>query len=523
MDTLFKQAIKPLFTLLCSVLLFSCGGSGEDSTTKKEITPLPPSIAQTLTLEQQEYRLVSFTDTNSSAIQAYWPSDSIMPDELVNSLKVALPKIIQLFNQQHFAFANAYATEQQGHYKKVLFTPISQSSETTALSFTLSADNLAVVTFDVDEVPDADALTQPLIALIYQSERAKYQEDNGLIGRLVRLGLSLHFAEKTLAADKFVSPNVMTEEVLSDALGQVKQAINEQALLVDWFSASTTSEQGLAASIGYYLVKEHFSFYLGSDASNSFSVDSALFLPWLDGRDNSVKKQLHYVRTGDVSDQIEVGELSRQAHAFIGSYFLEGYNQQKLIALTFDDGPSEYTSKILDVLELAQVPASFFWQGKDLANYAEVIERSISAGHTVANHSWNHANGMDYSPNELWQQQVVKTNEAFQSIVNITPRFYRPPYGEISDEQVQFLTDQGMKVILWSVDSRDWNPELNSVGQIESEIINNHHTEMISLMHDAGGNRQNTVDALAEIIKYYQGQGYHFVNLETMLGISDKQ
>jgi peptidoglycan/xylan/chitin deacetylase (PgdA/CDA1 family) len=104
----------------------------------------------------------------------------------------------------------------------------------------------------------------------------------------------------------------------------------------------------------------------------------------------------------------------------------------------------------------------------------------------------------------------------------VTPRFYRPPYGEITDEQVAFLARKGMKVLLWSVDSRDWNPALNSVEQIETELISHQHEEAITLMHDAGGNRQNTVDALPAIIEHYKEQGYRFVNLETLLGISDK-
>ena len=129
---------------------------------------------------------------------------------------------------------------------------------------------------------------------------------------------------------------------------------------------------------------------------------------------------------------------------------------------------------------------------------------------------------MSYSSDELWQQQVVTTNDEFKQLFNISPRFYRPPYGEISDQQIEYLASKGMKVMLWSVDSRDWNPELNSIDKIESELINNQHEEVITLMHDAGGNRQNTVDALPAIIAHYKSQGYRFVNLETLLGISDK-
>mgnify|MGYP000563137721 CR=1 FL=1 len=106
--------------------------------------------------------------------------------------------------------------------------------------------------------------------------------------------------------------------------------------------------------------------------------------------------------------------------------------------------------------------------------------------------------------------------------MGITPRFYRPPYGEISDEQVAFLEKKGMKVVQWSVDSIDWNHNTNSIENIKHEVISHQHPEMISLMHDGGGDRQNTVDALPVIIAFYKKQGYRFVSIEALLGISDQ-
>ncbi len=323
--------------------------------------------------------------------------------------------------------------------------------------------------------------------------------------------------------DEFAIVVDIASSELSVALAQIKLALDDNDLIGNWFTKDRLSEQTTANALGYYLAAQHFSFYSGSDAANSFAVNSELFSPWLDKANNTEKKSEQYVRTGNVPDQIAIEELARQANLYQGSYFIEGLNHEKLIALSFDDGPSQYTTQILDVLEQAQVPASFFWQGQNLAAYQAVIERSITSGHTVANHSWDHANGMRYNGDELWQQQVSPTNDEFQKLFNITPRFYRPPYGEITDDQIEYLANKGIKVLLWSVDSRDWNPALNSVANIESALINNQHEEVITLMHDAGGNRQNTVDSLPAIIEHYKGQGYRFVNLETLLGISDKQ
>ncbi len=379
---------------------------------------------------------------------------------------------------------------------------------------------------DVDSILDNANLNTLLIELtntIYQSERLKYQDENSVLDRLVSRGLVLHFLQQNLAANEFSIVVDIDSSALSIALVQVKAELGDSGSLDDWFTKERLSEQTKANAVGYYLAAQHFSFYSGSDAANSFAVNSELFSPWLDKANNTEKKSEQYVRTGNVPDQIAIEELARQANLYQGSYFIEGLNHEKFIALSFDDGPSQYTTEILDVLEQAEVPASFFWQGKSLAVYQAVIERAIAAGHTVANHSWNHANGMSYNGDELWQQQVSPTNDEFQQLFKLTPRFYRPPYGEITDKQIEYLAAKGMKVLLWSVDSRDWNPALNSVDNIESALINNQHEEVITLMHDAGGNRQNTVDSLPAIIEHYKGQGYRFVNLETLLGISDKQ
>lgn len=233
----------------------------------------------------------------------------------------------------------------------------------------------------------------------------------------------------------------------------------------------------------------------------------------------TVHKSERYVRN---NYQTKESRLTRQANKFIGSYFLKGYHEEKLIALTFDDGPSQYTEQILDVLATSNIKASFFWQGSRLAQFQNVIERTKLAGHTIANHSWDHPHSAVLPTKVWWQQQVLKTNEEMHKLLGITPHFYRPPFGEISDKQVKHLKQQGMKVILWSADSQDWNDKTNSVVNIQNAIISYQHPEMITLMHDGGGNRQNTVDALPAIIKHYHQQGYRFVTLQTLLGISDK-
>lgn len=518
------QWTKFLLIVCCTLIVFGCGGSSTSPVAVvAEDAENKPVIAQKGTFLDESYNLVTLGGDETLGLQAYWPSNSNMPASLQEKLHLILPQINKLFIEQNFTFSSGTEAAINPYYKKIFFKENSTAEEDhEGLSVTFSEDGSFGVLVDITNQLAISELSSQLTQFIYQSERYKYQQSNDILERLVTRGLALHFLQSVLPENEFLFPIHIEQAELLLALSQVSEGGESAKVIDNWFTGKALSEQATANAVGYYLAAQHFSFYSGSNATNSFSVGSELFLPWLSSQDNSIKKAQQYVRTDDVPDQVAVSELSRQANLFLGHYFIEGLNHEKLIALSFDDGPSQYTSKILDVLEQAKVPASFFWQGQHLAQYPDVIKRSIAAGHTVANHSWDHTNGMRYSADDLWENQVIKTNDEFQLLFQITPRFYRPPYGEISDEQIELLADKGMKVLLWSVDSRDWNPELNSVAQIEKELINNQHEEVITLMHDAGGNRQNTVDALPAIIEHYKAQGYRFVNLETLLGISDK-
>jgi peptidoglycan/xylan/chitin deacetylase (PgdA/CDA1 family) len=524
------------FTLFCGTLLVAfilsgCGGTSDTSQNEvidkiiDEVVDIP-TIEENINFADESYTLLPLSGYESSGLQVYWPVNNDISAAQQASLQSLIPKLNQLFTGQHFAFSQLLPSSAPSLYKKIIFSPASPAVDDVGeLSFVFADDNAIIVILDIDSVLDNANLNTLLIELtniIYQSERRKYQDESSILDRLVSRGLVLHFLQQNLTVNEFSIIVDITSSELSAALAQVKSGQGDVGAIDDWFTKERLSEQTTANAIGYYLAAQHFSFYSGSDAANSFAVNSELFSPWLAKANNADKKSEQYVRTGNVPNQIAIEELARQANLYQGSYFIEGLHHEKLIALSFDDGPSQYTTQMLDVLEQAQVPASFFWQGQNLADYRAVIERSITAGHTVANHSWNHANGMRYNGDELWQQQVSPTNDEFQQLFNITPRFYRPPYGEITDKQIEYLASKGMKVLLWSVDSRDWNPALNSITNIESALINNQHEEVITLMHDAGGNRQNTVDSLPAIIEHYKAQGYRFVNLETLLGISDK-
>ncbi|AQS40340.1 putative xylanase/chitin deacetylase [Shewanella psychrophila] len=450
------------------------------------------------------------------ALPTYWAATSEPSEEMLSVLNTQLAPLSDTFSSQFTLESFALGLK---------LDPLQSQAYKIDISTSELGQSRVILTLVA--VPQDGVLTQPLATAIYIALRQAHQAEGGLLGKLVNHGLALHFIESELKPAHLYQETELTGTALDDAITQAKSAIKNETDNGTgddaWFNGAEPKDNGVAWKLGYYLVAQHFVRYPGSDAANSFALDPGLFRINLASPITVNHKNEQYVRTGDVANQVGISELTRQASDYIGAYFLEGWNQDKLIALTFDDGPSIYTTQILDLLAQYQIPASFFWMGKNMQSNQAIMARALAEGHTLANHSWNHPHGRSLTSEDLWQTQILKTNELFQSSVGITPRFYRPPYGEITGKQVAFLDDKGIKVILWSVDTRDWNSPLVTVENISDVMINNQHPEVISLMHDAGGNRQNTVDALPGVIDYYHTQGYRFVNLEIMLGISDKR
>jgi hypothetical protein len=361
-------------TLLISLILSGCGGASDASQDDvidrviNEVT-IQPTIEESINFADESYTLLALTGYESSGLQVYWPTDSDIPAAQQASFQLLIPKLNKLFTEQNFAFSQQLSSGVPPLYKKIILNPLSPAVDDVAVgefSFTFAGESSIVVMFDVDNVLDNETFNTLLIELanaIYQSERLKYQDESSVLDRLVSRGLVLHFLQQNLTVDEFAIVVDIASSELSVALAQIKLALDDNDLIGNWFTKDRLSEQTTANALGYYLAAQHFSFYSGSDAANSFAVNSELFSPWLDKTNNTEKKSEQYVRTGNVPDQIAIEELARQANLYQGSYFIEGLNHEKLIALSFDDGPSQYTTQILDVLEQAQVPASFF--GKD--------------------------------------------------------------------------------------------------------------------------------------------------------------
>ncbi|WP_368668779.1 polysaccharide deacetylase family protein [Sporosarcina sp. 6E9] len=185
---------------------------------------------------------------------------------------------------------------------------------------------------------------------------------------------------------------------------------------------------------------------------------------------------------------------------------------EKVVYLTFDDGPSLLTDQFLDVLDEHGVKATFFMQGSNLKkeHLQDSVKRATKEGHYIGGHSMTHEFNTLYKE----YQFVPEMNETLALIHEITgtnPNLVRPPYGSapgLKSEQIRNqIVDAGMYVWDWTIDSSDWALKDNPA-QITENIKKgtNADTEVV-LMHE----KPQTLAALPEIIKFYKKQGYKFV------------
>jgi peptidoglycan/xylan/chitin deacetylase (PgdA/CDA1 family) len=188
---------------------------------------------------------------------------------------------------------------------------------------------------------------------------------------------------------------------------------------------------------------------------------------------------------------------------------------RKLIALTFDDGPNgAYTDAVLATLQRHHVHATFFVVGSNVAADPSRVRREAAAGHAIGNHSWNHPQLTDLDDAAV-RSQLTRTSDAIQSAIGRRPDFFRAPYGARSTRVDDIARRTGMRDVLWDVDTVDWSrPGTKSIGDT---AIHDAHSGSIILMHDGGGNRQQTVDALDRVITTLQSQGYQFVTVPELV------
>ena len=182
-----------------------------------------------------------------------------------------------------------------------------------------------------------------------------------------------------------------------------------------------------------------------------------------------------------------------------------------MVALTFDDGPSQYTWPIVTALQEHNARATFFLVGNRVATHQAAIEFTQANHNEIASHSFSHAD-LGKSTEEEILSQIQKTDKALQEQHQYTPTLFRVPYGERNATVLEILRQQGKPVIGWSVDPRDW--ESQDKDAIVSHVLSHVKDGDIVLMHDL---YKPTADAVAELVPALQAKGYQLVTVSELL------
>jgi peptidoglycan/xylan/chitin deacetylase (PgdA/CDA1 family) len=192
----------------------------------------------------------------------------------------------------------------------------------------------------------------------------------------------------------------------------------------------------------------------------------------------------------------------------------QGGSSEREVALTFDDGPSSYTPGVVAVLKHFHVPATFFEIGQQIPSYASFTLSIVAAGYWAEDHTLTHPNLNALSPAD-------QDNELTAAAHNLTsagapfPRLFRPPYGDYDANVLSTARQLGMLTVLWTIDTEDYT--LPGSPRIADTVLSQATPGAIVLMHDGGGPRYQTIDALPAIIRGLRARGYTLVSVPRMM------
>ncbi|HET6570420.1 MAG TPA: polysaccharide deacetylase family protein [Solirubrobacterales bacterium] len=186
-----------------------------------------------------------------------------------------------------------------------------------------------------------------------------------------------------------------------------------------------------------------------------------------------------------------------------------GPRDRDVLALTFDDGPSDYTEAFLDVLRAKHAHGTFFEIGQEMPGREDAMRRILREGDEIGDHTVNHVEYPGYF-------QIAGAAARIRSSTRFAPCLFRPPGGAVDSSVVATAGALGMRTILWDVDPADWsNP---GSGAVYSRVVSAARPGSIVLMHDGGGDRGGTLAALPRIIDTLRARGYRFATVSELLG-----
>ncbi len=222
--------------------------------------------------------------------------------------------------------------------------------------------------------------------------------------------------------------------------------------------------------------------------------------------------------------------IEQPTNQFFGGTFTQGPTNERVVALTYDDGPNPpYTGRILDVLEAEHVPATFFLVGRAARAYPTVVEREVRDGDAVGNHTWDHAHLILLTRSQV-RASLQRTDDAIYAATGRHTRLMRPPFGARDWMVMQVAHKMGYTVVMWSVPlAYDWDYPPPRV--IAQRILSHVSDGSVIVLHDGNRgqlcalkhlpphvcDRSSDIEATRLIIDNLKAQGYTFVTIPRLM------
>ena len=210
-----------------------------------------------------------------------------------------------------------------------------------------------------------------------------------------------------------------------------------------------------------------------------------------------------------------VAPSSKEALKKVDAAYI-GDMSEKVLYLTFDAGyENGCTEKILDILKKHDVPAAFFLVGNYVEKNADLVRRMVSEGHIVGNHTMHHPDMGRITDKAAFAKELTELEDLFRQVTGKElPKFYRPPQGIYSQENLQMAKELGYKTVFWSLAYVDWNNDAQpSREQAFDKLLPRTHNGAVVLLHSTS---QTNAEILDELLSRWKDMGYRFESIDKL-------
>lgn len=261
----------------------------------------------------------------------------------------------------------------------------------------------------------------------------------------------------------------------------------------------------------------------GNDTTEEYTEESTVIAPGVQmERGGAIQYVKQWGRNGKQSiwtgkesgERVDKGIVEEPQDFIVGSVNLNPQGNKKYIALTFDDGPSKYTKDILKILKKKGAKATFFNLGVNAGNYPDLTKAVLEADCEIASHTNGHKDLPKLGMDDL-RTEISAAFDAIETASGTRPQMIRAPYGAFTVNEWVRAGDLISCNVLWNIDTLDWR--LPGAGVITDRVLSKAFNGAIALMHDGGGNREQDIEALPDIIDGLQDAGYELVTVSELM------